>query len=270
MKTSQILRLAPIFIGMLSILSTTESTAQKLMAVSENLLHDGHKYEVKYKGISTFPKYHFHHYNVASGKTGWMKSKYKSGFFSRMEEASSEYKGSYIFVSSKGDSAWVNFNRNADYKGLQSRGIVIETPAIDFGIGSAAEVLESKDNYTAVIETNGSENTWRLIVAQKAGSKIQSSFFGWLTDGDRRIDIKAVFDYQVPGKKGAVDLMMGGLIWHKGFEFFEDARSIGAVQLGPSNKQMVIWLANDIDPFTEFIVSASSVGLLRDYMVTMD
>jgi hypothetical protein len=248
---------------------STSVQAQRLMAVSDNLLKNGTAYPVTWKGLSTFPKFQFHTYQVISGKTGWTKSKYNSKLFSRLETASSKYNGSYIMTSQAGDSTIVNFSRNLDYKGLESRGIVIEGPRGSLTLGSDAEVLESTDNYVALMETGPIPSVWRLVVTQSFGSQAGPSFFGWLTDGDRRIDIKSVYDYQEPGKKGAMELMMGSEFWHKGFEFFEDARSIGAVQLGPNKKQFVIWLANDLDPLTELVVASSCIGLLRDFMIVL-
>jgi hypothetical protein len=267
MKTTpKVIRFSALLVFCLFSFSTSVQ-AQRLMAVSDNLLKNGTAYPVTWKGLSSFPKFQFHTYQVISGKTGWTKSKYNSKLFSRLETASSNYNGSYIMVSLAGDSTVVNFSRNLDYRGLESQGIVIEGPRGSLALGSEAEVLESKDNYVALMETGPTPSVWRLVVTQSFGSQTGLSFFGWLTDGDRRIDIKSVFDYQDAGKKGAMDLMMGGENWHKGFEFFEDARSIGAVQLGPNKKQFVVWLSNDLDSMTELVLAASCIGLLRDFMI---
>ncbi|GAB3220195.1 hypothetical protein J0A67_05510 [Algoriphagus aestuariicola] len=240
--------------------------AQGLMAVSDNLLSHGTAYPVTWKGMSTFPKFQFHTFQVVSGKTGWTKSKYNSKLFSRLETINTSQNGSYVIASQAGDSAVVNFTRNFDYQGLEARGFVIEGPHGNWTIGSEQEVLDTDDNYVALIETSPTESVWRLVVTQKNGAENDADFYGWMTDGNRRIDIKAVYNYQKPGKKSMVDLMMGGDAWHKGFELFENAKSIGAVQLGPNKKQLVIWLSDEIDSFTEFLVAAATVGLLNDYM----
>lgn len=245
---------------------STSVQAQRLMAVSDNLLKNGTAYPVTWKGMSTFPKFRFHTFQVVEGKTGFTKTKYNSKLFDRLETSKSDHNGSFLILSLAGDSAMVNFSRNLDYRGLTSGGIVIG--GIQFG-GGDEEVLESKDNYAALIETKPTETAWKLVVTKNYGTEVGSNFFGWLTDGNRRIDIKAVFDYQEPGKKGAMELMMGSEFWHKGFEFFEDARSIGAVQLGPNKKQFVIWLANDLDPFIELVLASSCIGLLRDFMIVL-
>lgn len=249
---------------------STYCYGQRPMAVSENLLSNGSAYPVTWKGISSFPKFQFHTYQVVEGKTGWTKSKYNSRLFSRLETASSNHKGSYLMASQAGDSAVVNFSRNMDFKGLESAGIVFGGENSVWSIGVPAEVINSLDNYVALIETTSADSAWRLIVTEQFGTQFGASFFGWLTNGDQRIDIRPVFNYQEGKKKGIIELMTIEEVALKGFEFFENARAIGAVQLGPQKKQFTVWFANDLDSQTEFIVAISCAGLLRDYMNTMD
>ncbi len=249
---------------------SSQGFGQGLMAVSDNLLSNGTAYPVTWKGISTFPKFQFHTFRVVSGKTGWTKSKYNSKLFSRLETINSTQNGSYDVVSQAGDSAVVNFSRNFDYRGLQEKGFVIEGPHGELTIGSDQEILSTNDNYVALIETSPTESVWRLVVTQKNGTENEPTFYGWLTDGNRKIDIMAVYNYEKPGKKNMVDLMMGGDTWHKGFELFENGKSIGAVQLGPNKKQLVIWLSDEIDSFTEFLVATASIGLLKDFMIAVE
>ena len=246
---------------------STYCYGQRPMAVSENLLSNGSAYPVTWKGLSSFPKFQFHNYQVVEGKTGWMKSKYNSRLFSRLETASSKYQGSYLIASQAGDSSIVNFSRNLDFKGLESTGIVLGGDNWVWTIGAPAEVLSSTDNYVALIETTSSDSSWRLIVTQELDKQFGVIFFGWLTNGNRRIDIKPVFNFQEGKKKGFIELMAIEENMLKGFEFFEDARSIGAVQLGPNKKQFVVWLSNDLDSKTELLVATSCIGLLRDFMI---
>ena len=92
---------------------------------------------------------------------------------------------------------------------------------------------------------------------------------GWLSDGERRIDILPVFEYQNLGKN-AVDFMLGTEIYLKGFEFVENARSVGAVQIGPFRKQFIVWFSKKNDPTTNFVIGSVFAALLWEYQMVMD
>ncbi len=84
------------------------------------------------------------------------------------------------------------------------------------------------------------------------------------------IDILPVFDYQNPSKKSMVDMMMGSEIWLKGFEFVENGRSLGAVQVGPMKKMFVVLFSKKNDPMTDFVIGSTFAALMPEYQIDMD
>ncbi|WP_373521999.1 hypothetical protein [Aquiflexum sp.] len=250
----------------------TKAQAQKLMFISDDLQENGERFEVGMKGGGGMIKYHYKSFKVTKSKAGWTKSKYRSKLFSPLETASSERKLSFEFVSDKGDTAWVNLNRNMNYEGINKEGITFFGRNSSITLGSYQEVLENSDNLFGVIETNSQDSVWNFIISEKYGTKIgdRPIFVGWLSNGERRIDILPVFDYQNPGKKNVVDLMLGSEFWLKGFEFVENARSLGAVQVGPMRKMFIVWFSKKNDPMTDFVIGSTFSALMGEYQIDMD
>lgn len=250
----------------------TKAEAQKLMFISDELHGNADRFEVGIKGGKGIPKYYFSSFKVTDSKAGWKKSKYNSKLFSPMETASSERKLSFEFVSDKGDTAWVNLNRNMNYEGINKEGITFFGRNASINFGSYQEVLENSDNLFGVIETNAEEQVWSFIISEKYGSRVGDKpvFVGWLSNGDRMIDIIPVFEYQNPGKKSMVDMMLGSEIWLKGFEFVENGRSLGAVQVGPMKKMFVVWFSKKNDPMTDFVIGSTFAALMPEYQIDMD
>lgn len=250
----------------------SKTHGQKLMYISEELQENAGRFEVGMKGGGGMIKYHYNSFKVTKSKAGWTKSKYRSKLFSPLETASSERKLSFEFVSDRGDTALVNLNRNMNYEGINREGLTLfgRNSAITFG--AYQEVLENSDNLFGVIETNSEDPVWSFIVSEKYGSSVgeRPIFVGWLSNGDRRIDILPVFDYQKPGKKNVVDMMLGSEIWLKGFEFVENNRSLGAVQVGPMRKMFIVWFSKKNDPMTDFVIGSTFAALMREYQIDMD
>jgi len=271
MKPLKRLLIVSFVIGVL-VFDVTKTQAQKLMFISDELQENADKFEVGMKGGGGMIKYYYNSFKVTKSKAGWTKSKYNSKLFSPLETASSERKLSYEFVSDKGDSAWVNLNRNMNYEGINKEGITLFSRNASINFGGYQEVLENSDNLFGVIETNSEELVWNFIISEKSGTKIgdRPIFVGWLSNGERRIEIFPVFDYQNPGKKSAVDMMMGSEIWLKGFEFVENARSIGAVQVGPMKNMYIVWFSRKNDPMTDFVIGSTFAALMTEYQMVMD
>ncbi|MCL6260516.1 hypothetical protein M3O96_15545 [Aquiflexum sp. TKW24L] len=244
--------------------------AQKIMSISEELHQNGEKFEVVTKGGGRIVKYHFNSYRVTSAKGGWVKGKSSSGLFSAYETASSEKKLSFEFVSDQGDTAVVYLNRNMNYEGINKSGLTFFGNNSTLTIGGYQEILENSDNLFGIIETNMADSTWNFAVSENFGSRHggQTALVGWLTDGQRRIDIYPVYHYQNPGKKSAIDLMVGSQIWLKGFEFIENGSPIGAVQVGPY--KFVAWFSKKNDPMTNFVIGSSFAALMHEYQMDLD
>lgn len=271
MKPFQKLLILSFVIGFF-VFETTRVLAQKLMYISEELHENAEKFEVGMKGGGGMFKYHFKSYKVTQSKAGWTKSKYSSKLFSPMETASSERKLSFEFVSDRGDTAWVNLNRNMNYEGINKEGITIFSSNAAINFGSYQEILENSDNLLGVIETNVEEQVWSFIISEKYGSRVGDKpvFVGWLSNGDRMIDILPVFEYQNPGKKNMVDMMVGSEKWLKGFEFKEKGSSLGAVQVGPMKKMFVVWFSKKNDPMTDFVIGSAFAALMTEYQMVTD
>jgi hypothetical protein len=250
----------------------SKTHGQKLMYISDELHQNAERFEVGMKGGGGMIKYHYNSFRVTKSKAGWTKSKYNSKLFSSLETASSERKLSFEFVSDRGDTAWVNLNRNMNYEGINREGITFFGRNSSINFGGYQEVLENSDNLFGVIETNSGESVWSFIISEKSGTRIgdRPIFVGWLSNGERRIDILPVFDYQNPGKKNAVDLMLGSEIWLKGFEFVENSRSLGAVQVGPTKKMFVVWFSKKNDPMTNFVIGSTFASLMTEYQMVLD
>jgi hypothetical protein len=249
--------------------NSSATHAQKLMAVSEGLSQNGDRFEVELKGGGTMFKYQYSSFRVASAKGGWTKNKYNSKLFSAYETATSEKKLSFIFVSDLGDSAIVNLNRNMKYEGFDDPGFTFGSENATFTIGGYQEVLENSDNLFGIIETNMADSIWNFVISSKSGTKIEEneSLKGWLTNGNRKIDILPVFHYGQPGKKNMVDMMLGSEIWLKGFEFIENGNSVGAVQIGPIKNLFVVWFSKLNDPMTNFVIGSSFAALMHEYQM---
>lgn len=246
-----------------------QASGQKLMAVSEELHQNGEKFDVVTKGGGRIVKYHFSSFRVTSAKGGWIKGKSSSGLFSAYETASSEKKLSFEFVSDKGDTAIVYLNRNTNYEGINKKGLTIYGENSTLNLGGYQEILENSDNLFGIIETNLADSTWNFAVSEKFGSRHggQTALVGWLTDGQRKIDIYPVYHYQNPGKKSAIDLMVGSQIWLKGFEFIENGSPVGAVQVGPF--KFVAWFSKKNDPTTNFVIGSSFAALMHEYQLNI-
>jgi len=211
----------------LLIFNPGRSRSQNLMSVSEELLQNSERFEVSVKGGGVMLKYQYNSYRLVSAKGGWMKSKYNSqgGY----ETSKSEKKISFEFVSDNGDSALVNLNRTTNYEGIDKSGFTFFGKNSTLTLGGYQEVSENSDNLFGIIETNMADSIWNFIVSEKLGTNVDghSVFVGWLTDGNRRIDIVPVFRYQNPKKKrSTLDVLLGTESSLRGFEFMENASSM--------------------------------------------
>jgi hypothetical protein len=244
--------------------------AQQVIRISEELLTDGERFQIKTKSGIGY-RFKFDIYEVTKYKQGPTKTVTKSPLFSNFEEAKSDSKSSFHFVSTQGDSSVVNINKNMVYRGFDNEfylSLSNNTSSFSWGFGSQ-EVFESSNNYNALISTTSDSSLWRLILTEKYGTQVEGvkGFSGWLTDGERRVEILPVFDYQKKMSL-ALELLVGEDVGLKGYEFRENAKAIGAVQLGPFPKKMYAWFAGDLDSNTKFLLAASYSALLAEFMNT--
>lgn len=257
------------FVIVFLLFDLTIAQAQKLMLVSEELHENADRFQVGTKGGRIMPKYQFNSYRVTQAKGGWALSKYKSGLFSAHETATSKRKLTFEFVSDQGDSALVYLNRNMVFETFNKAGISLFAGNSIISIGSYQEVLEDSDNLFGLIETNNSQDKiWNFVVGKKQprneGGRL--IYLGWLTDGERKIKIVPVYNYQTPGEKNLMDISWGTQAWLKGFQFFEHSQSIGAVQIGPIDYE--VWFSRKNDPMTNFVIGSTFAALIKDFQMS--
>jgi hypothetical protein len=53
------------------------------------------------------------------------------------------------------------------------------------------------------------------------------------------------------------------------FEFFENSKAIGAVQIGPMKKMYVVWFSKNNDPTINFIMGSSFAALMNHYQMIL-
>lgn len=245
--------------------------AQHLIKISEELFDTGERIQIKSKSGIGF-RFFFDIYEMSKYKQGPTETISKSPLFSAFEDSKSEAKSSFFFVSSDGHSSVVNINKNMVYRGYDDQFILslsLKNGAFSWGFGSE-EVFESSNNYNAIISTTFDSTLWSLILIEKYGTEVEGAkgFSGWVSNGDRFVEILPIFAYQ--NKKGQVQKISFLEDWMvKGFEFRENNKAIGAVQLGPF-PEFFAWFAQDLDPGARFLLAASYSAILSDYMLDFD
>ena len=237
-----------------------EGQAQKHMSISDDLYENSDRFDVGRRSGWVMPRYHFRSFEVFRIKQGTAVgmggSSTESNWFGR-SKIKSRYSHAFGFASERGDTALVHLVMAYE-----------DRLRVSF-FGRIKEVKVRSYNLSGVIETNDQNSEWKLTISQEFGTDMgdKSTYLGYLTNGERRIDIVPVFNYQNPGKKTLTDIMVGSEIWFKGFEFVENNRAIGAVQAAPMNS-MSVWFSKQNDPMTDFVIGSTFAALLHEYDLT--
>lgn len=237
-----------LFIAQAFLLTINVSTAiaQKEMALDPDLLKNSTPMLAKAKGIGTVTKYQFGPYKIASGKEGVTVTKSKSRFLSFTTESSSKRKLSFVFVRDDKDSVVVNVSVNTDLSEVDPQ----------FLSGWSA-IKERKENYIAILSIPEDTATWRMIIANHEGMKVNGTeqFDGVLTDGQTIIQLKEVNEWNT-GKKG----MMGLPIGHT---FLLDGTPIAAVQASEDTfVKKTVWIRQDQNSKLQLILAAASAAMM--------
>jgi len=236
-----------------------EGQAQKHMSISDDLYENSDRFDVGRRIGWVMSRYHYNSFEVFQAKQGTgmgiQGGSTESNWFGRSKKkANSRF--SFGFASHRGDTALVHLNMTYEDRLRSSF------------FGRLKEVQVRSYNLSGLIETNDQNSIWNLTISQEYGTNMgENSYFGWLTNGDRRIEIVPVFNYQNPGRKSLTDIMVGSEIWFKGFEFVENNRAIGAVQAAPMNS-MSVWFSKQNDPMTDFVIGSTFAALLHEYDLT--
>lgn len=230
------------------------------MSISDDLYDNSYRFDVGRKIGWVMTRYHYNSFEVFQVKQGTgmgvRGGSTESNWFGRSKKKSNS-QFSFGFASDRGDTALVHLNMDYEDR-LRST-----------FFGRLKEVQVRSYNLSGLIETNDQNSAWKLTISQEFGTDMggKSTYLGWLTDGEKRIEIVPVFNYRNPGRKNLTDIMVGSEIWFKGFEFVENNRSIGAVQAAPMNS-MSVWFSMENDPMTDFVIGATFAALLHEYDLT--
>jgi hypothetical protein len=245
--------------------------AQLILNISDELLATGEQIQIKSKSGFGF-RFIFDIYEMSKYNQGPTESISKSPRASAFEETYSEAKSSFYFMSSQGHSSVINIYKNTVHRGYDDQfhlSLHTKFGSISKVFGSE-EVFENTNKYNAIISITSESTLWSLILIEQYGTEVEGAkgFSGWLTNGDRFVEILPIFTYQ--NKKGQIKQELDLEDWMvKGFEFREDNKAIGAVQLGPFPR-FFAWFAQDLDAGTRFMLAASYSALLSDFMLDIN
>jgi hypothetical protein len=235
---------------------------RKPINLSEELKEQADLFEVKVKnrfrcGVGTVPN--FGTFSIAACSGGWRGSTYgsrKNGFFSRRRPiwVYTEREISFEVVSDQVDTAMVHLGRYTNYLySKYNRSSIGYRPEIE------PKILHELHGKIAI---NASDLVWDLFLGREFDSQISKHEYlkGWLTDGVRRIKILPILDYQNPGNYNLYDIVLGTEIWLKGFEFVEENRPIGAMQIYAWRN--AVWFSKINDPMTNFVLGTTFMAIL--------
>ncbi len=231
----------------LLVFAFSSTQAQKNILISDTLAAHAQKLEVKL-GTQWFGKtfqIRFGEYAIVSSKMGWTTGNSKTNLFGTKIQSNSSEKFSFILTNAAHDSATVNAAKNVHKKELSALQIL---PNVSIGLDETEELSK---NFTALITTRDTSITWTLVILQskeKDGNETRSAI---LTSGERKIELRPASSAK-PGEKPGLPA--------RGYEFFENGRSLGALQyLGSGmlglNKNFA-WIRSDIDDQMKLVLAA--------------
>jgi hypothetical protein len=234
------------FLGLLVVPSVTAS--QKTILISDTLAANADRLKVNNPAQWTgrIAGWRFGDYAVATSKQGPVKTTTRQR--STKADSSTSETFSFVLTNATTDSAKVDAARNSTAKLRRST---------DLGNGwhlGADEVMNESDSLAASITINrDTSDVWTFFL----GVTGAPSYTGFLTHGARRITLVVASSNRDP-------LDLGG--WPAlGYEFFEDGRSLGAVQFigGLWRPAQFVWLDRNLDPRTKLLLAAAMTAVLQ-------
>lgn len=231
-------------------------TTQKMIKIDEQLKNNSQSMIVKRKGISVVGKYEFGPYKVISGKSGWEKVSTRSPLFGDHTSINSSSKMSYVFVNNEADTCFANIrvvkNIETDDGNWFSRTFLNWTDS---------EIKKGEGVFETVFTFSADTIQWRLIVVyplaieQNGTIKMDTNtkFHGILTDSKIFIEIKQVTERE-DGKSSLLSPVLG-------YEFWQDSKSLAAVQVIPVNR-MYVWLRDDLEAPLKFVLANGASAML--------
>ena len=253
MKTN--LNIVLLIIG-LQLAFAQSASGQKLIKIDESLKVNSQQMRAKRKGISSVGKYEFGNYKVISGKGGWETTTSKSPLFSDNSSIKSSSKKSFVFVHKKGDTAIANISV-AENVEIDGGSWLIRT----FTPWSDAEVKNGEGIFECAFSFSFDTAQWSLVAIYPVAAEVDGmyqlddhTFFrGILTDNESLIEI-AEIAINEEGKNSFLNPVLG-------YEFWQDSRSLAAVQVLPANRWYV-WIRDDLDSDLKFVLASAVTAML--------
>lgn len=235
---------------------TQSSSGQKLIKIDEALKMNSQAMKAKRKGVSSVGKYEFGSYKVISGKGGWEKSSSKSPMFSDNSSMKSSTKKSFVFVNDKADTAIANISV-AENVEIDGGSWFIRT----FTPWSDAEVKIGEGVFECDFSFSFDTAQWTMIAIYPVAAEVdgifqmddQTFFRGLLTDNQTFIEI-AEINVNEEGKSSFPNPVLG-------YEFWQDSRSLAAVQVLPGNRYYV-WIREGLEPELTFMLASAATAML--------
>jgi hypothetical protein len=253
MKTC--IRIVLLILG-LQLAFAQSSTAQKMIRIDESLKSNSQKVRVKRKGVSSVGRYEFGTYKVISSKGGWETTTQKSPLFSDNSSIKSSIKKSFVFINDMADTCITNI-RKAEKIEIDEGGWLLKT----FTNWNEVEVKEGEGIYEAAFSFSNDTTLWSLVLIYPIIVEVNGEyqmddhtfFRGILTDNNTLIEIVEITESE-DGKDSMFNPVLG-------YEFWQDSKSLAAVQLMPFNKWYV-WIRNDLDADLKFVLASAATSML--------
>ncbi len=212
------------------------ATSQKRMMIESDLKAASQEMPIKYKGISTLPKYTFGPFKVISGKTGWASTKTRSKAFSNTTTSTSKQKMSFVLQGPQ-DSAVVNASIKGYYEEQH------------WFFGNLSTIEEDLETYTAHISTSQDTLDWELAVL----SSINSGFKAGIKNNSDQFEIIPIDQFE-NGKRalGGIGFILGYTIYHQGL-------AVASVQ---TMMNQTAWIRNDLPEDLKLRLAASITSIL--------
>jgi hypothetical protein len=257
-------------LSLVALLAAVPASAGKNILISDSLLANSDKWEVKRGGHwGGINKWRFADYAVVESKAGWTRSGTNTNLFGTKTESHSSSKFSFVLSSKTTDSAFVDAAHL-----IMAR----SQPGLKLGdvtVGGDDRVHES-DVFTAFIVLNrDTTDTWALSIAKSDVANRDGDYTegagrhaAVLTLGERQIVITPVFSKKLDKK-----LSFGAAFKMQfsppamGYEFVEGGQSLCAVEYFSSgisgSHKNTIWMRKNTDPRMELVLAAALTSVLE-------
>lgn len=253
MKTC--IRIALIILG-LQLAFARSSSAQKMIRIDASLKSNSQQVRVKRKGVSSVGRYEFGTYKVISSKGGWETTTHKSPLFSDNSSIKSSTRMSFVFINDMADTCITNIQKSENIE-VDEGGWFLKT----FTNWNEVEVKEGEGIYEAAFSFSNDTALWSMVLIYPIIVEVEGEyqmddhtyFRGILTDSSTLIEIVEITESE-DGKNSMFNPVLG-------YEFWQDSKSLAAVQLMPMNKWYV-WIRNDLDADLKFVLASAATAML--------